>query len=63
MILYRSCLRQGSALGEGGEEDLKAGGGEGQVAGYFLLSCVPKNMKHRTNCSSIVQIHEHVLNV
>ena len=45
---YRSCLRQGSAPGQGGNEDLKAvGGGEGQVARYFLLRWVTKNMKIR----------------
>ena len=48
--LYRSFLRQSSAPAQRGEGDLKAGGGcEGQVAGYFLLSCVAKNMKLRKN--------------
>ena len=51
VVIYRICLRQGSALGQGGEAVLKAGGGcEGQVAGYFLFSCVAKNMKIRKGC-------------
>ena len=42
--------------GPGGEEDLKAVGGcEGQVAAYFLLRWVTKNMKIRKNCLPIVQ--------
>ena len=49
-FIYRSCLRQGSAPGQGGDGDLKASGGcEGQVAGHVLLSCVAKNMKFLKN--------------